>query len=715
MNPVALSLALTCILTTAHAQTTIGGQITTQTWTAANSPYIIEADTFVVGNATLTIEPGVEVRFNPATNLVIGTASFGTATLEILGTADNPILFTSNAPYLPDPRPAAPGDWGNIHLTAFAQDATFDTDGNPIAGSRVQHAIMEYARALEPGTGVIRVTNTTTAIQDCTIRQFAGRAIYFTGGQNDPTHRILIERTTIERPPNTPPDGTDGIRVVGGVGSIIRDCTFRDLPIAIALFDGEQNLLSDLTFERCGLFRLFGIQLRRMESTVIHRPNFIDSPEGRALIQVRQSQATTITNFASSGNRRPDGSSPLAIDITETGPTTITDSVFRGFSRAINADSSTGITLERCDFIDNHNTTAPGAAMNASAVNQLTLRECRFINNKALDYAGAVSLTNDTGPTTITDSVFRGFSRAINADSSTGITLERCDFIDNHNTTAPGAAMNASAVNQLNLLECRFINNKALDYAGAVSLTNDTGPVRFEACEFTGNTAVPMDPPQTFTQGGGAIHINACEPVTIIDSTFRANRANQGGAILVEQGDIERIVLRINGSHFLQNFAAFQGGAIAIRGSRSDIDLSPSGTGDPNAFAANKAGAVGNNIANFLPAQSFFGNDIDATEVCWNTTDPAQIAASIYDGQDDPTRSIVDTSNPAPCPPEPLPCSLADTAPPFAQLTFADIAMFLNAYTTEGPTADLAQPLATLTFADISSFLTAFAAGCPNQ
>jgi hypothetical protein len=58
-------------------------------------------------------------------------------------------------------------------------------------------------------------------------------------------------------------------------------------------------------------------------------------------------------------------------------------------------------------------------------------------------------------------------------------------------------------------------------------------------------------------------------------------------------------------------------------------------------------------------------------------------------------------------------CSTADFAAPFGVLTFADISVFLTAFTMGDTTADLAAPLGELTFADISAFVTAFAAGCP--
>ena len=64
----------------ARAQTTVpGGTISTDTtWTLAGSPYTVTGNLAVVGTdgadaiTTLTIQPGVEVRFNAAIQLQIG-------------------------------------------------------------------------------------------------------------------------------------------------------------------------------------------------------------------------------------------------------------------------------------------------------------------------------------------------------------------------------------------------------------------------------------------------------------------------------------------------------------------------------------------------------------------------------------------------------------------------------------------------------------------
>src|SRR4051794_36371340 len=76
----------------AMAATHVSGTFSTsRTWTAASSPYVVDSTVTVGGASTLTIEPGVVVKFaggNTATLAVNGT-------LNALGTASNRIVFTS--------------------------------------------------------------------------------------------------------------------------------------------------------------------------------------------------------------------------------------------------------------------------------------------------------------------------------------------------------------------------------------------------------------------------------------------------------------------------------------------------------------------------------------------------------------------------------------------------------------------------------------------
>jgi len=73
----------------AYAATNVGGAISEDTtWTLAGSPYVVSGGMVVNAGKTLTIDPGVVVKFeNNAYLEVLGT-------LKAVGTAGNPIYFT---------------------------------------------------------------------------------------------------------------------------------------------------------------------------------------------------------------------------------------------------------------------------------------------------------------------------------------------------------------------------------------------------------------------------------------------------------------------------------------------------------------------------------------------------------------------------------------------------------------------------------------------
>lgn len=104
---IASTLALASAFSAANAEVFVSSNITTkETWTAANSPYILEAPIFVKDGGELVIQPGVIVRGQPRTAAVQTGVQAGTPGAIIVtrtgkitanGESDNPIIFTTAA------------------------------------------------------------------------------------------------------------------------------------------------------------------------------------------------------------------------------------------------------------------------------------------------------------------------------------------------------------------------------------------------------------------------------------------------------------------------------------------------------------------------------------------------------------------------------------------------------------------------------------------
>ncbi|MEM3696464.1 MAG: Ig-like domain-containing protein [Candidatus Bathyarchaeia archaeon] len=132
--------------------TYVEGYITLDTtWTLVESPFIISNETIVCSNATLTIEPGVEVRFGGFFNITIE------GKLIAEGTEDKTIRFTSN-----ELEPKA-GGWGTLWFNS-AQE------------SLLSNCIIEY------GLNGITVENGYVNIQESTVRYNSENGVAIFGG-----------------------------------------------------------------------------------------------------------------------------------------------------------------------------------------------------------------------------------------------------------------------------------------------------------------------------------------------------------------------------------------------------------------------------------------------------------------------------------------------------------------------------------------------------
>jgi cysteine-rich repeat protein/parallel beta-helix repeat protein len=123
-----LALALLAVLAlapVAHADTIIaGGNLSTQTWTAANSPYTLQGDITVIAGATLTIDAGVVVQASSSTDAQAAGRNTSrveitvNGNLDVNGTAQAPVTFKSTS--------TSAGTWYGIIATNLATQVDID-------------------------------------------------------------------------------------------------------------------------------------------------------------------------------------------------------------------------------------------------------------------------------------------------------------------------------------------------------------------------------------------------------------------------------------------------------------------------------------------------------------------------------------------------------------------------------------------------------------
>jgi PKD repeat protein len=151
------------------------------TWTLASSPYIVTCSVLVMNGYTLTIEPGVTVKFNGHKALQVD------GELIAIGTSESPITFTSNVG-------TNPGDWDYIVFSPTSIDAVYDVNGDYVSGSIMKHVIIEYAggSSLANNNGTLRLDAASPYITYTTIRKNANNGIM---GFHQPTTLKMTHNT----------------------------------------------------------------------------------------------------------------------------------------------------------------------------------------------------------------------------------------------------------------------------------------------------------------------------------------------------------------------------------------------------------------------------------------------------------------------------------------------------------------------------------------
>ncbi len=204
----------------AGAGTFISGHIITDTiWTIENSPYCIKGDVVVDEGATLTIDPGVEVRFDGYYSLYVE------GDIEALGTPDKRIIISSNKT---SPKV---GDWNKIQLNSTGQ-------------SRFEYCNISYG-----AYGVCLLGSSNNTISNSTIESFTECGIFVESSSNNSVHNNTI--------------GFSGSFSVSG-------------PLCISIISSKNNSICNNTIDFWG--GGIGISLESSSNNIFHDNNITNTP-----------------------------------------------------------------------------------------------------------------------------------------------------------------------------------------------------------------------------------------------------------------------------------------------------------------------------------------------------------------------------------------------------------------------------------------------------
>ncbi|MFA5060279.1 MAG: FlgD immunoglobulin-like domain containing protein [Candidatus Omnitrophota bacterium] len=173
-------------------------------WPYTSIPYLVTSDIEVAyigpwyngARAVLTIQPGVTVKFDPGAGLFIGGGHDGG--LQAVGTAEQPITFTSNAVT------PAPGDWKGIYF----QSNTVQTN--------LDHTIIEYGG--NTNNANIYLNGTFFAITNSVIRLGSGDGIYASDGSVPALSNLTIDDNALY-PVNIHASNVDSLGLLSASGN----------------------------------------------------------------------------------------------------------------------------------------------------------------------------------------------------------------------------------------------------------------------------------------------------------------------------------------------------------------------------------------------------------------------------------------------------------------------------------------------------------------
>ncbi|MEM3839817.1 MAG: NosD domain-containing protein [Candidatus Bathyarchaeia archaeon] len=242
------------------------GEITVDTvWTLVDSPFILSGNVTVHEGVTLTIEPGVEVRFGGKFSVIVYGRLIAKGSTEF----NRLIKFTSNK------ETPGPGDWGALYFNGTGQPSSllenciieYGSSGVTIAGGEltVQSSVIRF----NSGNGVMVLNGSVTIGHENLICNNTASGIYIFGGN------VTVEANIIE-------SNGDGITLAGNLTTFEINITRNNISLneksGISLVMEDYNPDYLIIRNNTVSSNYYGFYVATNASTVITR-NYIISNE----------------------------------------------------------------------------------------------------------------------------------------------------------------------------------------------------------------------------------------------------------------------------------------------------------------------------------------------------------------------------------------------------------------------------------------------------
>ncbi len=371
-------IGITFFSENASAATNVSGSIGSDTtWTAASSPYIVVGDVIVDKGVNLTINPGVEVKFDGLFSLIVN------GTLNATGTPSQPIKFTSNQ------SSPAKGDWLRIRLQG--RNNTLDyceiSYGNYplyIMGPKTNNNITNCKIFNNTGDGIYLKQTTNNTIDNATVSFSDSNGITLLDSENNIINNSIIKDNSAfgtyfrssknNRIENTNISNNDGIGIKLDLNS--KEITFKNLTVygnddtGIDLGgNGYNNIMDSLIIENNGI----GINYNGATvNNSIWNTDIINNSDAGVDLQGSSNFEITGCNISYNiGTGVRSTSHVTNVNITNT-------EILYNLKNGISFSGATSVNISYCNITNNKYT---GIGFSGTIIQENTVMNCTISKN----------------------------------------------------------------------------------------------------------------------------------------------------------------------------------------------------------------------------------------------------------------------------------------------------------------------------------------------